>query len=543
MHTNIIKRTIEAITEKIDVDRIFTFREKNTEGKKHVLLVLVANHFKFPLEDIEGRVKKLAVDLSPSYQLRVSFSHMVRETMALGNLYYYHRCTEHNLVYTRPNSVYDPFEGLPSITEVMATAEDRYENAIGKIGPFLDGVELYALNGVYPNAAFMLHQVVELAFRALELFFLGRETRNHDISTHLKYLERHLPYPKFDFPIGAIEDKTLFKLLEDAYLGVRYGDNYQISQDQVEELTVWAKDFIESVVRVKEDFVRDFAREVDDVEEPADINEPKSDDRQRIMAMINKYLPTEAILCLGMRCVISSRKGCFEPESSLLHAFHYDLLVVSSEQAVDVMMLQGRINELPGLQSRISLLAHTQQEIINALDKGNRFFSTAVENAEVWQGAEYVAIPAVVTSANVGSPEKDPLLIWNQRLEKAKAFMAATEELRYSDGFEVAISLLAQALEQVCLGVIFKRLDYRPKIHSLSHLLAICVMIDANFEEIIPRRTPEDNRFYKMLVDGVANIRFRDYVNHDSEILQLLYERCERFIDKAKELCARQGTS
>jgi hypothetical protein len=90
--------------------------------------------------------------------------------------------------------------------------------------------------------------------------------------------------------------------------------------------------------------------------------------------------------------------------------------------------------------------------------------------------------------------------------------------------------------KQACLGMINVCLDYRPKIYNLNHLLSLCDMISADFEEIIPRNTREDKCYYKIMANGVSDIRDHDHAEHDTSILQLLYNRCLNFVAKAKAL-------
>lgn len=452
----------------------------------------------------------------------------------------------------------------------------------------MEGAELYHLKGSYPSAAFMLHQVVELTFRAIELFFLGKETRSHEISIHLKYLERHLPHLRFRFPVHPTVDETLFKLLEDAYLGVRYGDRYQISKEQVGQLSKWAKDFVLFVTEIRGAFIKQvlqnsnippsisnkilepnssisasnsnnqlsisnnisksisnillsnsniFMQNSNTFHKHEDGKNTESNDLKRIVSTINESLPSEAVLCLGKRILVSSRSSCFEPGSITQSLTHYDLLLIGIEQASDVLMLQGKINDLPDLQSKVNLLAHTLNEVRKALENGNSFFGQAVINSKVLYGEECVApLRTLVTNTNHQRMNDDTAMVWYRRLDKAEAFLLTIAEVCYEDCFEISVTLIPQCLEQVCLGVIYVFLGYRPKIYNLNHLLSLCAMVSADFEDIIPRNSIEDKRFYKIIADGVSDIRYRDHVEYDMSTLQLLYHRCAHFVAKAKEL-------
>lgn len=264
----------------------------------------------------------------------------------------------------------------------------------------------------------------------------------------------------------------------------------------------------------------------------------KTDDVKRIVSLINEFTPTEAIVCLGKRSIVSSRKSCFDAEPASFSLVHYNLLMISKEQVLPGPLLEGKINNLPGLHSRVNLLPHTVDEVVKSLKDGNGFFGQAIVNGEVLQGEEYVAtLRGRVNNINPGQLNTNIYLRWHCRLVRAQAFTAAVQAVRHSEGFEISLSLLSQCLEQVCLGVLLVCLDYQPKVYTLSHLLALCTMVSADFEDIIPRRTQEDELFFKILEGGFTEMRYSDEVGHDMATIQLLDERCDRFIFTAEELC------
>lgn len=78
----------------------------------------------------------------------------------------------------------------------------------------------------------MLHQVFDLMYRAIEILVMGKDKKTHRISVHQLYVK---PYVK---PLSELfnddeEEVCLLHLLDEAYLAVRYENNYKIGEQDV----------------------------------------------------------------------------------------------------------------------------------------------------------------------------------------------------------------------------------------------------------------------------------------------------------------------
>ena len=80
----------------------------------------------------------------------------------------------------------------------------------------------------------MLHQTFELLYRMSEIVFLGREKISHHLRSHHQLMLPYLPMLLTIFDTTHEYDMYLLELLNEAYLSVRYENNYGISMEDLE---------------------------------------------------------------------------------------------------------------------------------------------------------------------------------------------------------------------------------------------------------------------------------------------------------------------
>lgn len=109
------------------------------------------------------------------------------------------------------------------------------------------------------NAAFQLHQATERFFHAISLTFTGYKPKTHDIEK----LDRQASnlHPDFFtvFPRATPEQKRLFELLKEAYIGARYKDDYVITQKELDYLAARVRKLQELTKRICEEKIAGMA--------------------------------------------------------------------------------------------------------------------------------------------------------------------------------------------------------------------------------------------------------------------------------------------
>jgi HEPN domain-containing protein len=139
-------------------------------------------------------------------------------------------------------------------------ARNIFNDAFYDAKSFLDGAEYFATSNQYKQAAFLLHQAMEHALRALLASLTALTTYGHN----LKSLIRHSRFcaPELDaiFPNNTDEEKELFNLLNSAYVAARYSPSFEISQAQVMSLLDRVNTFLIQTEQSFEDRLKTFER-------------------------------------------------------------------------------------------------------------------------------------------------------------------------------------------------------------------------------------------------------------------------------------------
>lgn len=162
---------------------------------------------------------------------RVFHVHEVEQALLEGSLFFYYATAAQNCLFS--NSGYFLDGGIPKFIADQVSA--NYRHGIDKANKFLTGATFYFKQQNFEYCAFMLHQVFDLMYRAIEVLVMGKDKKTHRIRIHQLYIK---PYVK---PLSELfndneEEVSLLHLLDEAYLAVRYENNYAISESAIVSL-------------------------------------------------------------------------------------------------------------------------------------------------------------------------------------------------------------------------------------------------------------------------------------------------------------------
>ncbi|MDD5597880.1 MAG: HEPN domain-containing protein, partial [Victivallaceae bacterium] len=96
------------------------------------------------------------------------------------------------------------------------------------------GFNFYLGEKDYEEAAFLLHQTAESAYKAIELVFTNYIPPGHFLGAADRRIREVLPDLEVIFPCETEADKERFDLFEYAYIGARYDKDFKISKKDLE---------------------------------------------------------------------------------------------------------------------------------------------------------------------------------------------------------------------------------------------------------------------------------------------------------------------
>ena len=156
---------------------------------------------------------------------RVFHVHEVEQALLQGSLYFYYATAAQNCLF----SISGTFLNGGTAELVADQVSTMYQQGIDKANKFLSGATFYFKQQDLAYCAFMLHQVFDLMYGAIEILVMGKDKKTHRIKVHQLYIK---PYVK---PLSELfndreEEVSLLHLLDEAYLAVRYENNYTIGE-------------------------------------------------------------------------------------------------------------------------------------------------------------------------------------------------------------------------------------------------------------------------------------------------------------------------
>jgi HEPN domain-containing protein len=110
----------------------------------------------------------------------------------------------------------------------------------GQSADFLKGAEYHIGEGAYNAALFCLHQSAECALTAVIRGVLGYNINNHNLSRLIAITQMFTADISGVFATANEQDLSLFNVLKNAYVNVRYKDSYQAKGEEVSDLFSFA---------------------------------------------------------------------------------------------------------------------------------------------------------------------------------------------------------------------------------------------------------------------------------------------------------------
>lgn len=545
----------EAIAAKINVERIYCLMgAENNVQSDHLILLLPPDSVGVKFTELEPFVKMV---ISNREDITFAMFHTgeVKSALEAGNLFFHLACSDDTLLYRKPNSPALPVATAEELLAWKNAANDRFNDGVDKTTAFMEGAEFYRDKDEIGLTVFMLHQVAELTYRALELCILTKEKRTHDIAAHQKFLTPFIPQLGLTFPADTTEERDILKTLNNAYSAVRYEQNHTVKKEHVpilfERITKLQE---KSKVIVRELSVtldikslntppiKDTSTEIRLLGLPSGQNQSGAAiadltvaELQEILTLIVEHLSPDQIYLFGNKLLRSERASLFALDQNCQSGkLHFDLLVISS--------VPNPYNNIQSLVNKnadkvtLNLLIHSQKEAVKRLqgdnnENRNRFFETVFRDGLLlYSKTPFFDRTAIQSDNHLIHEHAAPYC--KIRFQRGLAFLDASRAIK-GNLYEVELALLSQGVEQVCLGLIYAFWGYIPNHHSLTHLLDICKTFLPNGEMYLPGQTDYKRSLFSLLCNSHSSVRFsvgKPIGANDFEDLRL---RCTGFIEYA----------
>lgn len=226
-----LQTVISFLIFTVDPEKIFLLNKNTFSGNGPDLLIVIPDSSQKAFKEYNVIIEMACWGYRQSrFSLHKSCD--LQRLLTDGHIFYSAVCIKENLVYD------NGITGLPVLTASKAAAlrekaKKDFWPCFNKAAAFLEGARSYYNRKENPMAAFMLHQAIELAFRAMILTFSGQDLRTHCIRSLGKQCLRYASRLSALFQANTEAEETLLQHLENAYIDSRYKDHYKISGSEL----------------------------------------------------------------------------------------------------------------------------------------------------------------------------------------------------------------------------------------------------------------------------------------------------------------------
>lgn len=220
-------RLLKRITAAVPIQYIYFHNNFFADKVVREMLIMVSFKHVRILNELTP-VLNIVFNGQTEFSYRVFHVHEVEQALLAGSLFFYYATAAQNCLFTKSGSFLEC--GAP---EFIADRVSRaYQHETSKANKFLSGANFYFKEQNFEHCAFMLHQVFDLMYRAVEILVMGKDKKTHRIKAHQLYVKAYIK-PLSELFSDDEEEICLLHQLDEAYLAVRYENNYAISEPDV----------------------------------------------------------------------------------------------------------------------------------------------------------------------------------------------------------------------------------------------------------------------------------------------------------------------
>ncbi|MBU2900639.1 HEPN domain-containing protein [Maribacter dokdonensis] len=243
-------RLMDDILNVIAIDRAFLSNLQQEGGTKYYIITLFVDVNNEPIpNEIVTFVTKTGKQY-PGFRIRIYTEHQSEIGLERGALYFIRHCCCGTVIYASPNgeNLFDYSE--KAMDTLLKRAKRYFAIEMRKVDAFARTADGLIEEGDYAIATFNMHQAYELSFRFLEQMCIGRCKITHSIISHINYSKPFFPTLRPFSVTSDMEDNELLLLLEHAYNVARYGNEFEISIEQVIKIRSDLKAFIQQTQNI-----------------------------------------------------------------------------------------------------------------------------------------------------------------------------------------------------------------------------------------------------------------------------------------------------
>ncbi|KIA89535.1 hypothetical protein OC25_25145 [Pedobacter kyungheensis] len=256
-----------------------------------------------------------------------------------------------------------------------------------------------------------------------------------------------------------------------------------------------------------------------------------------IKELVQKFTP-EQIYSFGKNIDLKVNNGCFV-ENHNIENYHYFLLMVTeSVTRIEHEVQDFANNHYPF--GKITILAHGQQTIAEAIKANNRFFITIYNNGKILYSRDGMVQPFQTTSLIPTQGAVKAQKHYNHRFPLATGFLKSAKECLTNLHYNLSAFMAHQVVEQCCIALIRVHLAYRSDIHNLYRQLRLCDSFSPAPSRLFLSGSEEDKRLFDIMVRSYSAARYKDDFKVEQADAEQIFTRVSTFLKLTEIMCGEK---
>ncbi len=364
-----IEQIIKKLTNLLEITYIF-----KTENACQPLMLIILNDKCTTLsQDLSSMVAKIIEDASV-YHYRILSYEYAHQQLNDNNLFFVYSCQWEHCIYKDATAEVDVFFEYHLQPKTLSIIKARFDKEKHKIAAFMDGADFFVEQGNLAQAAFMLHQCMELWYRYAGLFLMGKERKSHSIKELQTYLRAFSPSLGHLFDTEKEEEQQLIKLLDEAYITTRYGNSYHINSAQINTLQEKAQELTDIVTLL---FNQTLEACTQNVSQPKDTPSPEHEAplpqdellTRFITSLSEKDFPTlkPYYIKKGLYKVGIVTEGYMDTSFMISNMIKVCILALEADVYENYAIRDPKFNVKEVLRNILSIIPHEEMELLDVL--------------------------------------------------------------------------------------------------------------------------------------------------------------------------------
>jgi len=264
---------------------------------------------------------------------------------------------------------------------------------------------------------------------------------------------------------------------------------------------------------------------------------------QAITRIVRQAVNPEKIILFGIYSVAGAGAGFLGDGLFSAAWVTVDLLVVTrKEEGRSGYELQDIIENRCRNCAPVTVLVHDIGYVNDRLAEGHTFFSMIRREAILLYDAGIVPLAQAIRPdpEQIRRVAEKDFERW--RLQARGFFRSAVFNCEHKE-WKIAVFLLHQSAEYIYQAILLAFTGYKPTTHNLDKLRRYTNRFSIELALLFPRDTEEEDRLFRLLLQGYVDARYNEEYRISEEEARLLTERIARLLSIAERVCRNRFIS